>query len=188
MIMILILLIFGSVNPVPDNVTDDNYEALALSYIEKHKELAIIEMHRSGVPASITLAQALIETNVGRSDLAVKANNHFGIKCKRTWNGDTYYHEDDDLNAEGELIESCFRAYGSVIESYADHSNFLRTKENYMPLFLLDRYDYKNWAYGLKRSGYATNPEYAHMLIRKIETFGLDAYDKYPNPINTIKK
>jgi len=184
MILIFMLLIFGSVNPVPE----ENYDAIALSYIEQYKELAIIEMHRSGVPASITLAQALIETNAGRSDLALKANNHFGIKCKRTWNGDTYYHEDDDLNDKGDLIASCFRAYGSDFESYADHSNFLRTKENYMPLFLLDRYDYKNWAHGLKNSGYATNPKYAEMLIIKIETFGLDIYDKYPNPINKIKK
>ena len=110
MILILMILIFGSVNIVPGN-----YDAVALSYIEQYKELAIIEMHRSGVPASITLAQALIETNAGRSDLALKANNHFGIKCKRTWNGETYYHEDDDLNDQGDLIESCFRVYGSSL-------------------------------------------------------------------------
>ncbi len=184
MILIYFLLIFGS----PNTLTSNNYDIIASSYIEQHKELAIIEMHRSGVPASITLAQALIETNAGRSDLATKANNHFGIKCKRTWSGGTYYHEDDDYNNKGELIASCFRAYNSVIESYADHSNFLRTKENYMALFLLDRYDYKNWAYGLSRSGYATNPKYAQMLIDKIEAFGLDAYDRYPNPTNKLKK
>ncbi len=184
MILILVMLICGSANFTPE----DNYDAIAASYIEQYKELAIIEMHRSGVPASITLAQALIETNAGRSNLATKANNHFGIKCKRTWNGETYYHEDDDYNKEGDLIASCFRAYGSVIESYADHSNFLRTKENYISLFLLDRYDYKNWALGLSSSGYATNPKYAQMIISKIETYGLDQYDKYPDPADKFKK
>jgi len=184
MILIYVLLILGSASFTPEN----NYDALAASYIEEYKELAIIEMHRSGVPASITLAQALIETNAGRSNLATKANNHFGIKCKRTWNGETYYHEDDDLDKNGDLIASCFRAYDSVIQSYADHSNFLRTKENYMQLFLLDRYDYKNWARGLKESGYATNPKYADMIISKIEAYGLDQYDKYPDPAAKFKK
>lgn len=184
MILIYVLLILGSTNPV----AVDNYDVIATSYIEQFKDLAVIEMHRSGVPASITLAQALIETNAGRSSLATKANNHFGIKCKSTWNGRTYYHEDDDYNAKGDLIESCFRAYGSAIESYADHSNFLRTKENYMSLFLLDRYDYKNWAYGLSKSGYATNPKYAQMIISKIEAFELDKYDRYPDPANKFKK
>lgn len=183
MILIYVLLVLGSVSLT----NEDNYDAVAASYIEEHKELAIIEMHRSGVPASITLAQALIETNAGRSNLATKANNHFGIKCKRTWNGGTYYHEDDDYK-DGKLIASCFRAYGSVIESYADHSNFLRTKENYISLFLLDRYDYKNWAIGLSTSGYATNPKYAQMLISKIEAYGLDQYDKYPDPTEKYKK
>jgi len=167
---------------------ENNYDAVAASYIEEYKELAIIEMHRSGVPASITLSQALIETNAGRSSLATEANNHFGIKCKRTWNGGTYYHEDDDLDKNGNLIESCFRAYDSAIQSYADHSNFLRTKENYISLFLLDRYDYKNWAIGLKNSGYATNPQYAEMIINKIEAYGLDQYDKYPDPTDKFKK
>jgi len=152
------------------------------SYIEQYQDLAIVEMHRSGVPASITLAQAIIETNSGQSDLATRANNHFGIKCKRTWNGDTYYHKDDDLDTSGKLVPSCFRAYDAVVDSYADHSNFLKTKENYIALFLLDGKDYKNWAHGLKRSGYATNPEYGNMIIRIIEKYNLHQYDHWPSP------
>ncbi len=160
----------------------------ALTYIEYHKEIAIMEMHRSGVPASITLAQALVETNAGRSDLAVRANNHFGIKCKRNWNGQTYYHKDDDRNDKGQLIESCFRSYDSVVDSYADHSNFLKNSENYIALFLLDRNDYVNWAYGLKKGGYATDPSYSIKLINKIESYQLDQYDAAVNPMTKFKR
>jgi len=179
MILLQILLCLWS-EPV---LTTSSPEMVTTSYIEQYRDLAVVEMHRSGVPASITLAQAIIETNSGQSDLATKANNHFGIKCKRTWNGDTYYHKDDDLDSSGKLVPSCFRAYDTVIDSYADHSNFLRTKENYIALFLLDRKDYKNWAWGLKNSGYATNPNYAKMIIRIIEKYNLNIYDHSPNPV-----
>ncbi len=151
-------------------------------YIDMYHEIAILEMYRTGVPASITLAQALVESNAGRSDLASNANNHFGIKCKSTWVGDTYYHKDDDLDINGNLIPSCFRAYETDLDSYIDHSNFLRYKSNYQPLFLLDKYDYKSWAYGLKEAGYATDVSYAHKLIAKIEELDLDKYDRYENP------
>ncbi len=148
-------------------------------YIENYKDLAIIEMHRSGIPASITLAQALVESRYGTSKLATKANNHFGIKCKSYWKGNTYYQKDDDLNEDGKLIESCFRSYDTVLDSYVDHTYFLMNTPWYQELFSYDKTDYINWAIGLKRCGYATNPRYADMLIKKIEQFGLGRYDTY---------
>lgn len=159
-----------------------SYETIAYDYIDSHKELAIIEMHRTGVPASITLAQALHESNKGMSDLAVNARNHFGIKCKSYWKGGSYYHKDDDLDKKGNLIESCFRSYDSVIDSYVDHSNFLRMGDNYQGLFILSRTDFVGWAYGLKKAGYATDAQYAYKLIKIVEKYGLAQYDKAPNP------
>jgi LysM repeat protein len=130
------------------------------------------------VPASITLAQGILETESGNSDLVKKSNNHFGIKCKNTWTGETVYHDDD---ARGE----CFRKYNSAGESYRDHSNFLRGREHYAFLFDLDPSDYKAWAYGLKKAGYATNPKYPEILIKNIEEnnlnqFSLDAISEMP--------
>lgn len=166
--------------------TNPSSSAEAFSYINTYKELAVVEMHRTGVPASITMAQALHESNMGRSSLATSANNHFGIKCKTYWKGSTYYHKDDDTDDKGKLIESCFRSYGDAIDSYVDHSNFLKYGSNYMSLFFLPRNDYKAWAYGLKRAGYATDTRYAEKLIHNIERYGLAELDKLANPLDNI--
>lgn len=141
----------------------------AEQYIDQYKDIAISEMKRMGVPAAITLAQGLLETESGNSELVKKSNNHFGIKCKSTWTGDTVSH-DDDANGE------CFRAYKTPEESYRDHSNFLRGNKRYATLFSLEVADYKGWAYGLKRAGYATNPRYPEILIRSIEQYNLQQY------------
>ena len=153
------------------------------SYVDTYKDLAIVEMHRSGIPASITLAQALHESQTGVSELATYANNHFGIKCKSYWVGKTYNHEDDDYDANGNLIESCFRSYDTVIDSYIDHTNFLKQSAHYAELFNYDKTDYFMWAHGLKKCGYATDPAYANKLIKKIEKFQLYKYDTYSNPL-----
>jgi LysM repeat protein len=138
-------------------------------YIKMYKDIAMQEMIRTGVPASITIAQGIVETENGNSKLVKKSNNHFGIKCKETWTGPSVSHDDD---APGE----CFRKYGSAEESYIDHSNFLKTRKHYSFLFNLDPADYKAWAYGLKKAGYATNPRYPEMLIKYIETYSLNEY------------
>jgi hypothetical protein len=140
-------------------------------YIEMYKDLAISEMRRTGVPASITLAQGMIESDFGRSTLATEGNNHFGIKCHNDWTGPTIRHHDDRRN-------ECFRKYRKVSESFYDHSDFLRSGSRYKFLFDLDVADYKAWARGLKKAGYATNPDYANMLIRKIEENNLMAFDR----------
>ena len=139
-------------------------------YINQYKDLAIQQMLRYRIPASITLAQGLLESGAGRSDLAIKGNNHFGIKC-HDWTGATTYHDDD-------LRQECFRAYNTVLESYEDHSRFLSTKPRYRKLFSLSQTDYRGWAHGLKAAGYATNPQYAYKLINIIELYGLDQYDR----------
>lgn len=138
-------------------------------YIDQYKDIAIREMLTYGIPASITLAQGLLESGAGRSELAVKGNNHFGIKCS-DWTGRTIYHDDDE---RGE----CFRAYDSALGSYEDHSRFLSSKQRYRSLFSLSRTDYKGWAHGLKKAGYATSPTYAHRLIALIELYQLHQYD-----------
>ncbi|MEI7735437.1 MAG: glucosaminidase domain-containing protein [Ferruginibacter sp.] len=138
-------------------------------YVALYKDLAIREMKRMGVPAAITLAQGILETESGNSDLVKKSNNHFGIKCKATWTAASVTHDDD---ATGE----CFRAYPSAEESYRDHSNFLRGSERYSFLFRYDVKDYKAWAYGLKKAGYATNPKYPAILIKHIEQYNLQQY------------
>lgn len=140
-----------------------------LHYINTYKELAIQEMVRTGVPASIKLAQGIHETMAGRSPLVLKSNNHFGIKCKNTWTGNKVYHDDD---ARGE----CFRSYSDPKESYTDHSNFLKNSQRYAFLFGLDPTDYKGWAYGLKKAGYATNIKYSQLLIKLIEDYNLQEY------------
>ncbi len=146
-------------------------------YIDRYKDMAIIEMHRSGVPASITLAQGILESSSGNSRLAKYANNHFGIKCKGNWDGDVIYADDDAPN-------ECFRAYGSVLESYRDHSDFLRTNWRYHPLFELERTDYVGWCKGLRKAGYATNPNYHTILINLIERYELQKYDDASMPSN----
>ncbi len=138
-------------------------------YIAKWAATAISEMHRSGVPASITLAQGMLESSYGQSELAVNANNHFGIKC-HDWTGDKAYYDDDK---KGE----CFRKYSSADESFSDHSDFLRYRDRYKSLFDLEITDYKGWAYGLKEAGYATDSQYPAKLINLIETYNLSAYD-----------
>ena len=135
----------------------------------KYKNIAIREMQRYGIPASITLAQGVLESGAGNSRLATVANNHFGIKC-HDWTGPSISHDDDE---QGE----CFRVYGSAIESFEDHSKFLRGRRRYSSLFQLARTDYRGWAYGLKRAGYATNPAYANSLIDIIELYRLYEYD-----------
>ena len=139
------------------------------NYFDKYKDIAIAEMLKYGIPASITLAQAVLESAAGQSELSQKGNNHFGIKC-HGWDGRTVYH-DDDFHGE------CFRAYDSVIESYEDHSRFLRNRPRYNSLFSLATTDYRGWAHGLKRAGYATNPAYAQRLIDIIELYKLYQYD-----------
>ena len=138
-------------------------------YIEKYNGLAIKEMKRMGVPAAITLAQGLLETENGNSDLVKKSNNHFGIKCKSSWTSEGVSHDDD---APGE----CFRSYKDAEASYRDHSNYLRGNDRYASLFTLDPTDYKNWAKGLRKAGYATNPKYPDILIRNIEQYNLQQY------------
>lgn len=147
------------------------------TYIESYKDLAIVEMHRKGIPASIKLAQAILESQSGMSRFAQSSNNHFGIKCKSYWKGGKYYHEDDDYDEKGKLLESCFRSYDRVMDSYIDHSNFLYNTSHYTGLFLIDKYDYKSWAKGLQKCGYATDPNYAKKLISIIEKEGLEKYD-----------
>ncbi len=139
-------------------------------YIAKYKNWAITEMKRTGIPASITLAQGILESDCGNSDLAVEANNHFGIKCHSDWTGKTM-HKDDDRNNE------CFRSYESAYDSFKDHSDFLTSKSRYASLFTLDKTDYKGWAKGLKKCGYATERTYAERLITIIEEEGLSVYD-----------
>lgn len=139
-------------------------------YIQKFAHLAVEQMHKYKIPASITLAQGLLETAGGQSRLAKEGNNHFGIKCKENWTGKSMKHNDDAPN-------ECFRVYDSPAESYEDHSIFLTTRKHYSPLFQLDVSDYKGWAHGLKRAGYATNPRYAYGLIAKIERYSLHEFD-----------
>ena len=138
------------------------------SYIDQYKDLAIEQMLRYNIPASITLAQGLFESAAGRSNLTRSGNNHFGIKC-HGWTGKRTYHDDD---AAGE----CFRAYDNARQSYEDHSRFLATQSRYARLFSLKRTDYRGWARGLKQCGYATNPQYASKLTQIIELYGLNKY------------
>jgi LysM repeat protein len=149
----------GSANP-----------SYAIEYLNKYSPLAVSEMRRTGIPASITLAQGMLESDYGRSTLATKGNNHFGIKCHNDWRGAKIYYDD---NHRGE----CFRVYNSVEESYRDHSDFLMTGSRYGDLFKLGSTDYKGWAHGLKKAGYATDPKYPELLIRKIDEYGLHEYD-----------
>jgi len=140
-------------------------------YIEKFKVTAVKKMHEHGIPASITLAQGILESGAGQSDLAKDANNHFGIKCHKGWTGGTYIMDDDKKN-------ECFRKYKSAAESFEDHSLFLTTRSRYAFLFEYKVTDYKKWAHGLKKAGYATNPKYAHLLIKVIEDNNLQQFDR----------
>ena len=134
-------------------------------------------MIRTGVPASIKLAQGILESGKGQSKLAKESNNHFGIKCKEDWSGKTYYHNDDDYNDEGKLIKSCFRVYDHPEDSYFDHSEFLRNRAYYTHLFDLETIDYKGWAKGLKDAKYASVETYDASIIGLINRFHLHQYD-----------
>lgn len=151
-------------------------------YIKSHLPLAIKEKQRSGIPVSIKLAQAFIESNGGTSVLASRANNHFGIKCKSYWTGPRYFYTDDDRDADGNLIPSCFRMYDSVSDSFEDHSNFLMQSDRYNELFTYEKSDYKKWANGLLKCGYATDSRYANKLIAVIEKYALQQYDIESSP------
>lgn len=152
------------------NAQEANSPAI-VSYIETYAELAIKEMTRTGVPASIKIAQGILETDAGRGDLVQRSNNHFGIKCKSSWTGEKVYHNDD---AEGE----CFRKYNSANESYTDHSDYLKSQPRYAFLFSYEVNDYNSWAWGLKKAGYATNPIYAQTIIKYIEKYNLNALNQ----------
>ena len=143
-------------------------------YIYTYSDIAVAEMQRTGVPASITLAQGIIESGSGLSTLAVDGNNHFGIKCHNNWKGGTMKRDDD-------AKDECFRTYDSPEQSFRDHSDFLRYRDRYKFLFDLDRRDYKGWAFGLKQAGYATDPSYANKLIRCIEQYDLSRFDFLTN-------
>ena len=149
------------------------------SYISKYSSVAIVEMNKYSIPASITLAQGILESGNGESRLAVDGKNHFGIKCHSNWNGKTIIVDDDE---KGE----CFRKYSNVAESYRDHSLFLSERGRYSFLFAYKKSDYKKWAKGLKKAGYATNPKYASLLIDLIEKYQLYNYDKIDQPNQKI--
>ena len=147
------------------------------TYIVTYRQLAVQEMWRSGIPASIILAQAIVESESGTSELARLSNNHFGIKCTEEWNDGAVYKYDDDSDHLGRPIRSCFRAYGSVYDSYIDHTEFLLHRKYYRHLFQYARTDYKRWAFGLGEAGYATDPLYSRALIETIEEYKLYYYD-----------
>jgi hypothetical protein len=152
----------------------------SLQYIDRFKAIAIQEMNLYGIPASITLAQGLFESGSGNGELARVANNHFGIKAGSTWKGKVYYKDDDNKN-------EAFRVYDRPEDSFRDHSEFLK-KKNYAHLFELDKNDYKGWAYGLKKAGYATNPQYPTLLIGIIQKYNLDQYDRPESELQKIKR
>ena len=150
-------------------------------YVLQYAEMAQKEMKKFGIPASITLAQGLLESQAGMGKLAAKSNNHFGIKCHKGWRGPTVSHDDD---AKGE----CFRKYKKVEQSYRDHSEFLRYRDRYSKLFKMKKTDYVSWAHGLKKAGYATDPQYAYKLISLIERYELWQFDGSKAPLKTSKK
>lgn len=154
---------------VASNLIFAQSSEIVRKYIDTYKNVAIAEEIRTGVPAAITLAQGIHETGAGTSELVLKSNNHFGIKCKGGWTGASVSHDDD---AKGE----CFRKYDDPLDSYKDHSDFLKNRPYYASLFKLDPTDYKGWALGLKKAGYATNPKYAQILIKLIEQYDLQQY------------
>ncbi len=157
-----------------NNPTDTKYDERdidMLKYIARYKSIAQREMKEFGIPASITIAQGILESQAGKSDLATKANNHFGVKCHSDWQGQKYLHDDDQ-------IQECFRKYKNAEHSYVDHSRFLAHRKRYAFLFRLPKTDYEAWAKGLKKAGYATDPSYPDKLIYLIEKFNLSKLDK----------
>lgn len=166
------------VKTISGNTLVNRYSAE--DYIERFKTIAIKEMNLHGIPASITLAQGLLESGNGNSSLARDANNHFGIKCTGEWTGKTILKDDDQK-------DDCFRVYGSPEESFRDHSEFLKRKR-YAALFELNKDDYRGWAEGLKSAGYATNPRYAELLITLIDRYDLGKYDRKEGFVEKIKR
>ncbi len=156
-----------------------------LAYVEEYNDIAIAEMLKYKIPASITLAQGILESNSGRSRLTVKGNNHFGVKCHRSWKGKRIYHDDD-------AKQECFRKYEHPLSSFRDHSLFLFERKRYAALFDLKLKNYKGWAKGLKKAGYATDPKYPKKLISLIEIYELykfdDFNDKYAGGVTRVKK
>lgn len=168
-LFLIFTFLFSSVCPaISQEAPNENI----IKYIEHYAALAVKEMERTGVPASIKIAQGIHETNAGKSDLVLKSNNHFGIKCKSNWTGEKVYHNDDE---EGE----CFRKYDNATASYLDHSDYLKSQPRYAFLFDYDANDYAAWAWGLKKAGYATNPIYAQTLIKYIEAYHLNELNKF---------
>ena len=151
-------------------ITLSAQKTATLIYIDQYKDIAIKEMKRTGIPASITLAQGIVESNSGESNLAFNFNNHFGIKCKTDWKGETTYQDDDSK-------QECFRAYPNANASFIDHSNFIKTRPNYAPLFQLDPVDDSAWAIGLKKAGYATSSDYANKLMKVIDDYELSQFN-----------
>lgn len=164
--LLLLFVLFCSLSVCPAGAQNTRYE----QYIAQYKDCAIEQMLKWKIPASITMAQGLLESGAGQSTLATQGNNHFGIKC-HGWKGRTIYRDDDAAN-------ECFRAYDSAFDSYEDHSRFLSSGQRYKSLFKLKLTDYKGWANGLKAAGYATNPRYAQSLITIIENYNLDKLDR----------
>lgn len=152
-------------------------------YISRYLDIALMEKARSGIPVAITIAQGIYESAWGESRLATEAQNHFGIKCGKDWQGPSFAQKDDDVDSTGNLIESCFRKYDSPENSYIDHTDFLMSRPRYEFLFGFSDKDYISWAKGLKQAGYATNPEYANRLIKIIEDYELYKYDGLAYPL-----
>jgi LysM repeat protein len=167
---VLLITLTSCVFAQPVATKEFPFKMTVQEYLEKYSAIAVEEMHRSRIPASITLAQGLLESGNGNSRLALQANNHFGIKCKKDWTGESIKEDDDEA-------QECFRKYPTARDSYRDHSDFLMKNARYAFLFDLEPTDYKSWAKGLKQAGYATNPRYPELLISLIERFSLFKYD-----------
>jgi len=161
-----------------NNAVADDAEKHVSDYISNYAAFAVKEMHRTGIPASITIAQGMLESSFGRSELAQGANNHFGVKCHKGWAGETYFIDTDEyFTAEKEVVYACFRSYETAEGSFRDHSNFLTSRAHYTQLFQLPATDYVAWANGLYEAGYATDPNYAAKLISLIERYDLHTFD-----------
>jgi len=174
----LFLFVIAALTLIYSSVSSEHTKSLKYTlsdYINEFRPLAIKEMNRSGIPASIILAQAILESAFGNSTLAIFANNHFGIKCKPDWKGETFPVGND-----------CYKKYNSVLESYQDHSNHIRSRKWYQNLFSLDINDYKGWAWGLKKDGYAEDPNYAYSLISIIEMYKLHKLDSLYTPSDSL--
>jgi len=173
--IVMVLLLISQVA-----IATEDHGKVVKQYMDGYKDVAIAEMYRTGIPASIKLAQGMLESNWGRSELATVANNHFGIKCGSSWTGAGFYKEDDDRDSQGQLVKSCFRTFTDATESYLAHSDFLTDSNKayrYGFLFDYDSTDYVSWAHGLRSAGYATDPKYPQKLISIIEKYNLSQYD-----------